>query len=55
MKVNYNTLRRRVDNVDLLTIKDIRVMAKLFDVEEALLFQLISNDFGKNSASKRLK
>lgn len=45
MKINYNTLRRRIDNVDLLTVRDIRLMAKLFDVEDVLLFQLIQSEY----------
>lgn len=43
MKVNYNTLRRRIDNSELLTVKDVVAMAKLFDVQEVLLFQIILN------------
>lgn len=45
MKINYNTLRRRIDNVDLLTVRDIRLMAKLFDVEDVLLFQLVQSEY----------
>ena len=55
MRINYNTLRRRIDNVDLLTVRDIRMMAKLFDVDDALLFQLIRQDFSTRGISKRNK
>jgi DNA-binding transcriptional regulator YdaS (Cro superfamily) len=41
MKVNYNTLRRKIDNCELLTVKDVKAMAKLFDVQEGSLFQII--------------
>lgn len=55
MRINYNTLRRRIDNVDLLTVRDIRMMAKLFDVDDVLLFQLIRQDFSTRGISKRIK
>jgi hypothetical protein len=44
MKINYNTLRRRVDNGKLLTIKDVLLMAELFEVEPNDLFRLILFD-----------
>lgn len=53
MKMNYNTLRRRIDNAELLTIKDIRAMAKLFDVQEVLLFQLVLTDINNQPISKK--
>jgi len=53
MKINYNTLRRRIDNVDLLTVRDIRLMAKLFDVEDVLLFQLINLEYSNQPVQKR--
>ena len=53
MKINYNTLRRRIDNVDLLTVRDIRLMAKLFDVEDILLFQLIQSEYLNLPAQKK--
>jgi len=53
MKINYNTLRRRIDNVDLLTVRDIRLMAKLFDVEDVLLFQLIQSEYSTQQVQKR--
>ena len=53
MKINYNTLRRRIDNVDLLTVRDIRLMAKLFDVEDVLLFQLIQSDYLNQPVQKK--
>lgn len=53
MKINYNTLRRRIDNVDLLTVRDIKGMAKLFDVDEVLLFELISMDTRYQTGPRR--
>ena len=44
MKVNYSTIRRRIEKGDLITIKDILAMALLFDVEPAEVFRLIIND-----------
>ncbi|WP_287695534.1 hypothetical protein, partial [Microcystis sp. M61BS1] len=53
MKINYNTLRRRIDNVDLLTVRDIKLMAKLFDVEDVLLFQLIQSEYSNQPVQRR--
>lgn len=55
MKINYNTLRRRIDNVDLLTVRDIKLMARLFDVEDVLLFQLIQSEYSVQQVQKRKK
>lgn len=56
MQVNYNTLRRRIQKPDLLTIKDVRVMSQLFDVEETALLQIILADINKQvSIKKRTK
>lgn len=53
MKVNYNTLRRKITNCELLTVKDITAMAKLFDVSESLLFQIIVSSVKALPVSKR--
>jgi hypothetical protein len=53
LKINYNTLRNRVHKVELLTVKDITGMARLFDVEPALLFKIILVDIKSTPASKR--
>ena len=55
MKINYNTLRRRVDNGELLTMKDIISMAELFEVEPAEVFKLALADINKSSKSSRKK
>lgn len=47
MKVNYNTIRQRINNTDTLTVKDIRLMAALFEVEPAELFLLALADLKK--------
>lgn len=44
MKINYNTLRRRIDNVSTLTAKDIIGMASLFEVDPTELFRLVLHD-----------
>jgi hypothetical protein len=53
IKMNYNTLRRRINKVELLTVKDVKALAKLFDVQEAALFQLILADANNQSTPKR--
>lgn len=51
MKVNYNTLRRKIDNSSLLTVRDIISMAKLFEVDESKILALATSDI--NSKTKR--
>ena len=55
MKINYNTLRRRVDNGELLTMKDIISMAELFEVEPVDVFHLALSDINKNVKPSRKK
>lgn len=40
LKMNYNTLQRRVTNPELLTLKDVKALAELFDVDPTLIFNL---------------
>jgi hypothetical protein len=44
MKINYNTLRRRVNNASTLTAKDIIIMASLFEVDPIEVFRLVVHD-----------
>ena len=44
MKINYNTLRRRVDSGNTLTVKDILAMADLFEVDPGDVFKLVLSD-----------
>jgi hypothetical protein len=44
MKINYNTLRRRVESGNTLTVKDILAMADLFEVDPGNVFELVLND-----------
>lgn len=44
MKINYSTLQRRVSRSDLLTVKDIYDLAKLFEVEPEAVFKLVMAD-----------
>lgn len=53
MKINYNTLRRRVDNGDLLTVRDIKSMAGLFEVDPVEVFRLIINDLNAGQKSRK--
>lgn len=53
MQINYNTLRRRVDNGDTLTVKDIIAMAALFEVDPTEVFKLIVNDITAKSKIKK--
>lgn len=40
MKMNYNTLHRRINNTESLTVKDINTLAELFEVEPNLILSL---------------
>jgi hypothetical protein len=53
MKINYNTLRRRVTEGDALTVKDIIAMAGLFEVDPVEVFKLTLNDISVKSKSKK--
>jgi hypothetical protein len=53
MKINYNTLRRRVNDGDLLTVKDIKSMAALFEVDPLDVFRLIIHDQNVGQKSKK--
>ncbi len=55
MKINYNTLRRRIDNGELLTMKDIISMAELFEVDPVDVFRLALADISKNVKPGRKK
>ena len=48
MKINYNTLRRRVYRTELLTLKDILEIAALVEVDPVEIFRLAITDFNKN-------
>ncbi|MBA2499711.1 MAG: hypothetical protein H0V30_08300 [Chitinophagaceae bacterium] len=45
--VHYNTLRRRIDKSELLTLKDIISLAELFEVEPVEIFKLSVIDYNK--------
>lgn len=53
MKVNYNTLRRKIDDSSLLTVRDIMSIAKLFEVEEVKILQLSMVDLNAKIKRKR--
>jgi hypothetical protein len=53
LKVNYDTFRRKVNNPEILTSKNIIGMAALFEVNPIEVFQLALNDI--NSLNKLKK
>lgn len=53
--VHYNTLRRRVDKSELLTLKDIMSLAELFEVEAVEVFKLSVMDYNKRKKSSLKK
>lgn len=53
MKINYNTLRRRINSGQLLTVKDIMAMAGLFEVDPADVFKLVINDINATQKNKK--
>jgi hypothetical protein len=53
MKINYNTLRRRVNEGEALTVKDILALAGLFEVDHMEVFRLIIHDLNTKSRGKR--
>ncbi len=53
MKVNYNTLRRRANNAETLTVRDLQKLAKLIDVDPASLLQLAVKDIAKPKVKRR--
>ena len=53
MKINYNTLRRRVNNGELLTVRDIVSMSGLFEVDPLEVFRLVINDINARQKSKK--
>lgn len=55
MGVHYNTLRRRIDKSELLTLKDIVALAELFEVEPIEVFKLSLFDYNKQRKNIRKK
>ena len=53
MKMNYNTLRRRVDGSESLTMKDIILLADLFEVPAVEVFKLSFTDISGKSRPKK--
>jgi len=51
MKINYNTLRRRVFRTDLLTLNDMVEIASLVEVDPVEIFRLALSDFNQNLKS----
>jgi len=52
MKVNYNTLRRRIDNPQLLTVKDILALSELFEIDSLELMKVIFLDLKEQKQKK---
>ena len=54
MQVNYSTLRRRVNDSNTLTVRDMTSLAKLFDVPAEEILKLIISDIEtKTRTTKR--
>lgn len=53
MKVNYGTLRRRVNSGESLTVKDIITLAGLFEVDPIEVFKLSLNDINARTKVKK--
>lgn len=53
MKINYNTLRRRVSEGDLLTVRDIKAMASLFEVDPTDVLRLVIYDQNTGQKSRK--
>lgn len=53
MKVNYNTLRRRIDTPKLLTVEDIVKLASLIEVDPLKIMRLVIADLKLTSGSKK--
>ena len=53
LKVNYNTLRRRIYNTELMTVKDIRAIAQLIEVTEEKILQLCLMDLQQKRPNKK--
>ncbi len=47
LKVNYNTLRRRINKTELLSVKDIMQLSELFEVQPEEVFKLSLLDYYK--------
>lgn len=55
LKVNYNTIRRKVNESELLTIKDLVSIASLFEVDPIEIFKLSIFDYLKSKKGKASK
>lgn len=53
MKINYNTLRRRVYSGHTLTVKDIVALASLFEVDPTEILKLAINETAIKSKTKK--
>lgn len=55
LKVNYNTLRRKIDNSELITVNDILSLAKLIEVDPVEIFRLSVLDYEKQKKPTKRK
>lgn len=53
MKINYNTLSRRVDAGGTMTVRDILAMADLFEVDPADVFKLVLSDLQSSQRTRK--
>jgi hypothetical protein len=55
LKVNYNTLRRRINKTELLSVKDIMQLSELFEVQPEEVFKLSLLDYNKQRKVQKKK
>jgi len=53
LKVNYDTIRRRVNNPETLTLRNVVGMATLFEVDTVEVFRLALYDINSKNKSKK--
>jgi len=53
LKVNYDTLRRKIQNPEMLTLRNVIGIAALFEVDPVELFRIVSNEINSKNRSKK--
>jgi hypothetical protein len=53
LKVNYDTLRRKIQNPEMLTLRNVIGIAALFEVDPVELFRIVSNEINSKNKSKK--
>lgn len=53
MKINYNTLRRRITDGNTMSVENILSLSNLFEVAPETVFKLILNDVSIKAKARR--